>query len=242
MLAAAALAFVGYELRAPAGALLTPHHATEEVAAGPHGVTSAPPTQRKVGTPKIAANLPAAAPGQYVPRGFLPNFRAVIVHDFGAVIDARLGKDWSPEKRAAIAKIQNELWDEHGPNVDAFADHKISQPEFAERTHMAFSHASEKYAQVLSDSEYEKLFDVPRGTDQFYVLFHSPQEQPGMPIDAYNDAQHPMAANLPPPAEPEPVGPKNASVSKADSIVAAPPPAAVSPPPPPPPPSSSTKG
>lgn len=241
LLAVAALAFVVYELRAPASAPATHPVAGEEVASAPLGTTSAPPAHKKAGSPKIASNLPAAAPGQYVPRGFPPNFRAMIVHDFGGVIDARLGKDWSPEKRAAIAKIQNELWDEHGPNVDAFADHKISQPEFAERTHNAFAHASDRYAQVLSDSEYEKLFDVPRGSDQFYLLFHSAKEQPGMPIDPYDDAR-PMAANLPPPAEPEPSGPKNTSVSKGDRLADPPPSAVSSPPPPPPPPSSSTKG
>lgn len=160
-----------------------------------------------------------APPGTYVPAGFHPRFREMIVYDFSQTIDAKLGKDWPVEKRAAVAKIQNDLWDEHGPNVDLYHDKRISQPEYAERTHAAFLHYSEAFAKLLSDEEFEKLFDVPRGTDFYYVLFHSPSEQPGLPVNTQTTA-----------------------VPVADHTHDPPPPPMQSPPPPPAPTSSEPKG
>jgi hypothetical protein len=39
---------------------------------------------------------------------------------------------------------------------------------------------SSAWEKIFTDDEYQKIFDVPKGTDTFYVMAHSPDEQPGM--------------------------------------------------------------
>ena len=119
-------------------------------------------------------------PGEYIPRGFAKSFREQIKVDFGDAIDFRLGKDFPSEKRKLAAAVQDAFWDEHGPNVDLFAEGKITQPEFAERTHLATTHFAEGMGKVFSDDEYLTLFDMPKDVDAFYQLYHSKDEQPGM--------------------------------------------------------------
>ncbi|MGZ3438705.1 MAG: hypothetical protein ACXVDD_04290, partial [Polyangia bacterium] len=129
-------------------------------------------------------------PGEYVPRGFSANYREQIIKDFGESIDARLGKDFPADKRKAMADVQNAFWDDHGPDVDLFKDGKISQPEFAERTHLSTNRFMEGMAKQLTDEQYLKLFDLPKDVDAFYQLYHSPEEQPGMPMQAQNSRQN----------------------------------------------------
>ena len=146
-------------------------------------------------------------PGSYTPKGFPSDFRNRIINDFGGLIDARLGKDFPDEKRKRAAEIQNQFWDEHGPTVDLFQDGRITQPEFAERTHLAMAHMEERFAQLFTDDEFQKVFDAPRGTDFYYGLFHSADEQPGMPVKPYENGS-PDYAKLPPPATPAPSAPR----------------------------------
>lgn len=140
-------------------------------------------------------------PGTYVPRGFDPNFRDRIVAEFQYDIDRKLGRDFPAERRAEIARVQNEFWDQHGPNVDLLQDGKISQPEFAERTHMALIKESESFAGILSDAEFEKLFDFPKGVDFYSIMAHSSQEQAGMPFQPEKSSP-PIASNMAPKAAP----------------------------------------
>lgn len=129
-------------------------------------------------------------PGEYIPRGFARNFREQIKMDFGDVINSRLGKDFPAEKRKLAAAVQDAFWDEHGPNVDLFAEGKITQPEFAERTHLATTHYSEGMGKVFSDDEYLSLFDMPKDVDGFYQLYHSKDEQPGMRMKPEDSQVH----------------------------------------------------
>ena len=119
------------------------------------------------------------AAGTYTPRGFPADFRTRVKRDFADLATERLGHPLSEEQAKAAAAVQDAFWDQHGPTVDLFQDRKIPQPEFAERTHtdtIAFTTGMEK---VFSDDDYQKLFDVPKGTDAFPLLYHSKDEQPG---------------------------------------------------------------
>jgi hypothetical protein len=138
-------------------------------------------------------------PGEYVPRGFSANFREQIVKDFGDAVDYKLGKDFPADKRKKMAEVQNAFWDEHGPDVDLFKDGKISQPEFAEKTHLSTMHFMNGMAEVLDDAQYLKLFDLPKDVDAFYQLYHSAQEQPGMPLQG-SGPQHADNSVMPKPA------------------------------------------
>lgn len=138
-------------------------------------------------------------PGEYVPRGFSANYREQIIRDFGDAIDFRLGKDFPADKRKAMAQVQNDFWDEHGPDVDLFKEGKISQPEFAERTHLSTTRFMDGMAKQLTDDQYMKLFDLPKDVDAFYQLYHSPQEQPGMPF-AQETPKAPNNSVMPKPA------------------------------------------
>jgi hypothetical protein len=145
-----------------------------------------------------------AAPGTYLPRGFSPEFRERIVKDFGEQIDHRLGASATAEQRTAAAAVQNAFWDVHGPNVDLFREHKISQPEFAERTHLAMIKFADGMANIFTDAQYVKMFDMPKGVDPYYAMFHSAEEQPGLPMKsgmAQNRTVTPQpASNRPVPA------------------------------------------
>jgi len=134
-------------------------------------------------------------PGEYIPKSFAKNFREQIKMDFGDAIDFRLGKDFPVEKRKAASAVQDKFWDEHGPDVDLFAEGKISQPEFAERTHLATTHFMDGMGKIFSDAEYVKLFDLPKDVDAFYQLYHSADEQPGMPMKP--EDTHASGAPLP---------------------------------------------
>lgn len=175
-----------------------------EAGEGGEGAGRARPPKYAASAPQPWATVPGDPKHSYTPKGFAPNFREMIVHDLGQVIDVKLGKNFSLEKRQKIAEIQNEFWDEQGPNVDAFQSHQIGQPEFAEKTHLAFIHSAEKYAQVLTPNEYEKLFDSPPGSDPYPMMFHSKNEQPGLPVNPYDNGSEPPPAVGPPPGEPPP--------------------------------------
>jgi hypothetical protein len=137
--------------------------------------------------------------GEYVPKGFSANYREQIIKDFGDSIDFRLGKDFPADKRKAMAEVQNAFWDDHGPDVDLFKDGKISQPEFAERTHLSTNRFMEGMAKQLTDEQYLKLFDLPKDVDAFYQLYHSAEEQPGMPLQQAQN-QRPNNSVMPKPA------------------------------------------
>ncbi|HEX8950299.1 MAG TPA: hypothetical protein VF945_00570 [Polyangia bacterium] len=122
------------------------------------------------------------APGTYTPRGFAADYRDRIKHDFAGFAEARLGHPMSPEQAQKVAAVQDAFWDQHGPNVDRFGYHQISQPEFAERTHQDTIQFTEGMEKVFSDEEYQKLFDIPKGADAYPLLYHSKEEQPGMPV------------------------------------------------------------
>jgi len=122
------------------------------------------------------------APGTYTPRGFAADYRDRIKADFAGFAQARLGHPLSAEQEKAVAAAQDAFWDQHGPNVDRFAYHQISQPQFAEATHedtILFTQGMEK---AFSDEDYQRVFDIPKGTDAFPLLYHSKEEQPGMPV------------------------------------------------------------
>jgi hypothetical protein len=141
----------------------------------------------------------------YVPRGFPADFRTRIVNDFRDHIDARLAT-LSYAQREELSVAQQEFWDEHGPDVDAFMDGTITRLEFADRTHVATTHLAERMAAALSDAEYLALFDVAKGEDLYVALFHSADEQPGLPMKPVeDDTSHTSTSELarrPPPASP----------------------------------------
>jgi hypothetical protein len=122
------------------------------------------------------------APGTYTPQGFAADYRDRIKHDFAAFAESRLGRPLSPAEAAKAAAVQDAFWDQHGPNVDRFGEHQISQPEFAERTHQDTIQFTEGMEKVFGDADYQKVFDIPKGTDAFPLLYHSKEEQPGMPM------------------------------------------------------------
>jgi hypothetical protein len=121
-------------------------------------------------------------PGTYTPRGFAVDYRDRIKHDFAGFAETRLGHPLSAEQAAKVAAVQDAFWDQHGPNVDLFAERRISQPEFAERTHQDTILFTEGMEKAFSDEDYQKVFDIPKGTDAYPLLYHSKQEQPGMPV------------------------------------------------------------
>jgi cell division septation protein DedD len=128
-----------------------------------------------------------------VPRGFPPNFRHQIVADFDRLIDERLGAAVPAAKRAGAAAVQNQFWDEHGPDVDLLRDHAISQEQFAERTHRSMARLAESFGRLFTPAEYERLMGAPAGADPFPVLFHSREEQPGLPFHAELSHPTPLA-------------------------------------------------
>jgi hypothetical protein len=148
--------------------------------------------------PWARAPLPAGAsapPGTYTPRGFAADFRERVKHDFSDFAEKRLSHPLTPEQAARVAAVQDAFWDRHGPNVDLFRAGRIGQPEFAARTHegmIAFAQGMEK---IFDDDDYQKLFDVPKASDPFPLLFHSKEEQPGLAMNA--SLSHPTAASAP---------------------------------------------
>jgi hypothetical protein len=121
-------------------------------------------------------------PGTYTPEGFAADYRDRIKRDFGGFVEARLGHPMSPEQAAKVAAVQDAFWDQHGPNVDRFRDRTISRPEFAERTHQDTILFTEGMEKVFSDEEYQRIFDIPKGTDAYPLLYHSKEEQPGLRV------------------------------------------------------------
>jgi hypothetical protein len=164
-------------------------------------------------------------PGTYTPAGFAVDYRERVVREFGHFMSTRLGKELDEERMKQVAVVQNKFWDEHGPNVDLLAEDKITQKEFSDRVHktsIAFDAEMEK---IFSDEEYEKIFDIPKGTDTFYVLAHSKDEQPGMKFQPEPSHPNPNAGlaqpgpgateNLdPPPATTTDKFPKSAAPPK----------------------------
>ncbi|HXU72698.1 MAG TPA: hypothetical protein VN947_25425 [Polyangia bacterium] len=135
--------------------------------------------------PQIYAGTPydpqkKYAPGTYTPAGFAVDYRERVVHEFSHFMSTRLGKELDDERAKQVEAVQNKFWDSHGPDVDLLAQGKITQPEFAERSHQTMIAFASDMEKIFSDDEYQKIFDVPKGTDTFYVLAHSPTEQPGM--------------------------------------------------------------
>jgi len=61
---------------------------------------------------------------------------------------------------------------------------------------IAFATDMEK---IFTDDEDKKVFDVPKGTDTFYVLAHSKEEQPGMRFQPENGDVQPNLSVLPTP-------------------------------------------
>lgn len=131
------------------------------------------------------------SPGTYIPAGFAANFRDHIKGDFADMITTRLGKPLSPAREAQVEAVQDAFWDDHGPDVDLFKEGKIGQPEFAERTHRSTLLFANGMSKIFDDADYQKLFDMPKDVDPFYQLYHSQEEQPGMPV-GNNDAPTPL--------------------------------------------------
>lgn len=119
-------------------------------------------------------------PGTYTPAGFAEDYRERVVHEFAHFMSTRLGRELDEDRAKQVAAVQNKFWDSHGPDVDLLREGKISQPEFAERSHQTMITFAGDMEKIFTDDEYQKIFDVPKGTDTYYVLVHSPQEQPGM--------------------------------------------------------------
>jgi len=137
------------------------------------------------------------APGTYTPAGFAVDYRDRVVREFGHFMSTRLGKELDDERAKQVAAVQNKFWDEHGPNVDLLAEGKITQPEFAERAHKSMIDFATGMEKIFTDDEYMKVFDVPKGTDTFYVLAHSKQEQPGMKFQPERPDVQPNLSVLP---------------------------------------------
>jgi hypothetical protein len=125
-------------------------------------------------------------PGTYTPAGFAADYRERIVREFGHFSSSRLGYELDEARAKKVADVQNKFWDEHGPDVDLFDRGRISQQEFSERAHQHMIAFASQMEPIFTDEEYQKVFDVPKGTDTFYVLAHSPTEQPGMRFQAEN--------------------------------------------------------
>jgi hypothetical protein len=119
-------------------------------------------------------------PGTYIPAGFDADFRQHVKMEFSHFAATRLGSDLDEKRMAQVAAVQDAFWDVHGPDSDLFMQGRISQPEFAERAHKNIIEMSTAMEKIFTDEEYLKIFDVPKSTDTFYVLAHSPDEQPGM--------------------------------------------------------------
>ena len=138
-------------------------------------------------------------PGTYTPAGFAVDYRQRVVHEFSHFMSTRLGKELDEERAKQVAAVQNKFWDDHGPNVDLLAQGRITQPEFAERAHQTMIAFATDMEKIFTDDEYQKIFDVPKGTDTFYVLAHSKEEQPGMRFQPENGNVQPNLSVLPQP-------------------------------------------
>jgi len=138
-------------------------------------------------------------PGTYTPAGFAVDYRERVVHEFSHFMSTRLGKELDEERAKQVADVQNKFWDHHGPNVDLLAQGRITQPQFAERAHDAMIDFATGMEKIFTDDEYQKIFDVPKGTDTFYVLAHSKEEQPGMRFQPEKGDVHPNLSVLPQP-------------------------------------------
>jgi len=139
------------------------------------------------------------APGTYTPAGFAEDYRQRVVHEFGHFMSTRLGKELDDARAQKVAAVQNHFWDVHGPNVDLLAQGRITQPEFAQRAHQSMIEFASGMEKIFTDDEYLKVFDVPKGTDTFYVLAHSKEEQPGMRFEPEKGDVHPNLSVLPQP-------------------------------------------
>lgn len=170
--------------------------------------------------PQIYAGTPFVPekkypPGTYTPAGFAVDYRERVVHEFGHFMSTRLGKELDEERAKQVAAVQNRFWDSHGPDVDLFAQGKITQPEFAERSHQTMIAFASDMEKIFTDDEYQKVFDVPKGTDTYYVLAHSASEQPGMKFQ-------PEASNSGPPNLSQIPQPHPTEASETDSPPPAP--------------------
>jgi hypothetical protein len=130
-------------------------------------------------------------PGTYTPAGFAEDYRERVVREFSHFTSTRLGRELDEERSKKVSAVQNKFWDEHGPNVDLLAQGKLTQQEFAERAHQAMIGFASGMESIFTDDEYQKVFDVPKGTDTFYVLAHSKDEQPGMKFVQEQPGQSP---------------------------------------------------
>ena len=139
-------------------------------------------------------------PGTYTPAGFAADYRERVVHEFSHFMSTRLGKELDEERAKQVAAVQNKFWDQHGPNVDLLAEGRITQPEFADRAHQTMIAFATDMEKIFTDEEYQKVFDVPKGTDTFYVLAHSKEEQPGMRFAEQQREAPPNLSVLPQPA------------------------------------------
>lgn len=138
-------------------------------------------------------------PGTYTPAGFAVDYRERVVREFSHFMSTRLGKELDEERAKQVAAVQNKFWDVHGPNADLLTEGKITQPEFAERSHRAMIEFATGMEKIFTDDEYQKVFDVPKGTDTFYVLAHSKEEQPGMKFQPERADVQPNLSVLPQP-------------------------------------------
>jgi hypothetical protein len=134
-----------------------------------------------------------AEPGTYTPRGFAPDYRDRVKRDFSTLVEARLGHPLTPEQASLAAAVQDAFWDLHGPNVDLFREHQISQPELAERTHAAMIEFASGMERVFNSEDFEKVFDVPKGSDPYPLIFHSKEEQPGLAMRSGLDRPTPTS-------------------------------------------------
>jgi hypothetical protein len=138
-------------------------------------------------------------PGTYTPAGFAVDYRERVVHEFSHFMSTRLGRELDEEHAKQVAAVQNKFWDQHGPDVDLLAQGKITQPQFAERSHQTMIEFATDMEKIFTDDEYQKVFDVPKGTDTFYVLAHSKEEQPGMKFQPERADVQPNLSVLPQP-------------------------------------------
>jgi hypothetical protein len=133
--------------------------------------------------PSPRAPPPLGAQPPVIPRplGFAPDYLARIHRDFADFAGRRLGRGLSGDEAAGAAAAQDAFWAEHAPNVLLLQRGALRPEEFASRTRAATRHFAARLERVFSDGDHLTIFDVPKGTDWFPLLYHSPAEQPGRP-------------------------------------------------------------
>jgi hypothetical protein len=139
-------------------------------------------------------------PGTYTPQGFAVDYRERVVREFSHFMSSRLGHELDEERAKQVAAVQNKFWDQHGPNTDLLRDGKITQQEFSDRSHQVMVSFATDMEKIFTDEEYQKVFDVPKGTDTFYALAHSKDEQPGMQFKPEPSSPQPNLSVVPTPS------------------------------------------